>query len=1284
MIPAHSEQTYMQEHHRLKEISFIAWNVDGWKGAHKTGKIWSEICKYDVIILNETHLKNDEDDIREFENKFGESKYIFVHATHAHLAQNGVTVMINRKYITNEHTQLQIEKDAEQGRWVCISIKTWMETDVILCGVYLDNNEKLRKKWMRDFGKFLKTKQGHFIIGGDFNFVMDEQLDKIGGNKKRGTAGRQEQREWERELQVRDMWRDRNTDLVGVTRTGVLKGGREVKTRIDRWLIADKLEDRVNRVCINKTRVSDHDSVTFSLSVKREQSERVRSVPRDLLDVACFREKVRELFRECCEKRGDILSRHEEFKRKCQHVASTMNKKRKKREKKRRNERNKEITIMRRVVQWTENARISVEKRKRIRRWNRGNELLREAKCEKWMNKAMKDIVDIVELDEKANTHLHELIKKRDDEDERKRKIKDEIEKMYDAQNNDRATKQFFDKTKKNKRKEHIDELLKKEDEKEETTSDIKEMKEIAKKFYEQLWQNRRVSNRMKERMMNKLEKKLNDEEKATLDREISAEEVKKMRGTMKNGKAAGIDGIPVEFWASFDYLDAWLVQVYAEVLKNEKMSESMNTAIIKIIFKKGDRRLMSNYRPIALLTSDYKILAKILAERLKGVLDKLIENDQQGFVRGRDISGNIILVKEIIEYCDRENKEGALILMDFQKAYDRVSREVMFELLERLNFGEIFRKYVRLLYKEAAARIEINDQFSESFVTQGGVRQGCPLSPYLFLLVIELLANEFRSEENSVAGIREPLSLQEIFISLFADDSALMIGDPRNQIVECRNIVSVYERGTGSKLNDSKTLILLLGRSRIELEGVNLGVEFSTMSDDDIEKYLGDLIGHMVSENDRFREGFRKIERISKRWLRENLSLYGKAVVSNVLLIACIKYRADLNPVSEGLKKRLHRLIFEFLWGKKAKIKWNILLLPIAQGGIGLKDPSCMLDAGKIRLVKNMRLKSEQPWVRWMERKLQLIKDRWGISVSPFIHKPTRAQVRELKQDCLLEQTLQIWYELGGTSKHTYTRNSETDEDRQTRRRQEQDQQITAVLIQQLKTINRELGEILEGEVRKREEERRREEEEEKGEWGMEVEGRWKKIERLENNEIYEKLRRKRNKIRIEEMKTNMMMTKLFKRLESRERQFWLMVAHKRLDTCQMLSKWMVMNDDMMVPPICPLCRQGVETWDHMEYECMVLREYMSRLSEVAAQFLKPEELGSWHTPSRNEWRLELEENDDLPMDVMMLIAKARMLMHDERWRVIKSRRRGVEVSIVVEKLKVEMREQRRRHPMQ
>ena len=134
--------------------------------------------------------------------------------------------------------------------------------------------------------------------------------------------------------------------------------------------------------------------------------------------------------------------------------------------------------------------------------------------------------------------------------------------------------------------------------------------------------------------------------------------------------------------------------------LQNGLMSSSQRNGVITLIPKKDkDISYLKNYRPISLLTVDYKILAKTIANRLKKCLDILIHSDQSGFLKGRNIGNNVRLITDIIEYAKLNNIPGAILLLDIQKAFDSVSHNFLFRVLNKFNFGDQFVTWIKVLY---------------------------------------------------------------------------------------------------------------------------------------------------------------------------------------------------------------------------------------------------------------------------------------------------------------------------------------------------------------------------------------------------------------------------------------------------------------------------------------------------------------------------------------------------------------------------------------------------------
>ena len=143
---------------------------------------------------------------------------------------------------------------------------------------------------------------------------------------------------------------------------------------------------------------------------------------------------------------------------------------------------------------------------------------------------------------------------------------------------------------------------------------------------------------------------------------------------------------------------------------------------------KKGDKTNLNNFRPISLLNVDYKIISKALANRLKVVMSSII-SPEQSCVPGRDIIDNIMSVRDVIDLVTLNNKEGFLIKLDQEKAFDRVSHSFMFKVLNKLNFGNTFISWIKILYNDIKSTVKINGHLTPFFPICRGVRQGCPIS---------------------------------------------------------------------------------------------------------------------------------------------------------------------------------------------------------------------------------------------------------------------------------------------------------------------------------------------------------------------------------------------------------------------------------------------------------------------------------------------------------------------------------------------------------------------------
>lgn len=181
---------------------------------------------------------------------------------------------------------------------------------------------------------------------------------------------------------------------------------------------------------------------------------------------------------------------------------------------------------------------------------------------------------------------------------------------------------------------------------------------------------------------------------------------------------------------------------------KTHRLPESSTTAIITVIFKKNkDPLKCASYRPISLLNSDYKLISKVLANRLSLVLPKIINPDQSGFIQKRLSASNLSRFFNIIHLAKSRPDHTVAVVLDTEKAFDRLEWPYLFKVLAQFGFGHTFINWVRTLYYNPKAKITTNGQISSPFSLHRSSRQGCPLSPSLFALAIEPLAEAVRRD---------------------------------------------------------------------------------------------------------------------------------------------------------------------------------------------------------------------------------------------------------------------------------------------------------------------------------------------------------------------------------------------------------------------------------------------------------------------------------------------------------------------------------------------------------
>jgi ribonuclease HI/exonuclease III len=434
------------------------------------------------------------------------------------------------------------------------------------------------------------------------------------------------------------------------------------------------------------------------------------------------------------------------------------------------------------------------------------------------------------------------------------------------------------------------------------------------------------------------------------LTRDFDVEEVNVAIQQMAPLKSPGPDGLPTSF-----YQDNW------EVVKGEVceaissffhmgcFEKEVNRTHIVLIPKIRNPSKVTDFRPISLCNVLYKILSKVLANRLKMVLPDLISKNQSAFVPGRLISDNILVAYEAMHTMHSRmwSKVGYMALkLDMSKAYDRVEWPFLEAAMRRMGFDGKWINWIMNCVTTVQYSVLVNGAPIGDIQPSRGIRQGDPLSPYLFLICAEVLSAHLHAADRRGALSGVPTSpggprLNHLF---FADDSLIFCKAKEEDWNQLTAILDCYEKASGQRLNKDKTSIFFSrNTSSLAKECI---LQLSGIPDTQrYDKYLG--LPSIVGRS-RIREFQNIMDRVRKKigdWKSTFLSQAGKEVMIKAVLQAIPTYTMSIFLLPKELCRELNTLMQKFWWGHKENDKkiswlsWEKMGISKAKGGMGFRD---------------------------------------------------------------------------------------------------------------------------------------------------------------------------------------------------------------------------------------------------------------------------------------------------------------------------------------------------------
>lgn len=442
----------------------------------------------------------------------------------------------------------------------------------------------------------------------------------------------------------------------------------------------------------------------------------------------------------------------------------------------------------------------------------------------------------------------------------------------------------------------------------------------------------------------------ITEEQNVYLSSTFSVEEINVAAHQVGSLKAPGPDGFPGMFYHSFwDIVSPTVSQAATCFQQRDTPINHLNKTNITLIPKVLDPDSVNQFRPISLCNNSYKILSKVLANRLKSILPNLISEQQNAFVPGRQIQDSILIAHEAFHYLriKRRTKKYELGLkVDMNKAYDRVEWDFLEAVLHKMGFHATWISLVMKCVTTVSFSVKLNGKQGAFFTPSRGLRQGDPLSPYLFLLVTEVLSLNLSKAVSGerLQGIKLSRNCSGLSHLFFADDSLYFLKATVSNCQSLKTILDDFCLASGQTINHDKSSLFFTSNTPSSLK-TNIGCIFGIEASTTPGKYLGLPTHWGKSKKEALAYVRDRIKSKLEGWMYVFLSQAGKEVLIKAVAAAIPAYPMNCFRMPVTLCRAINSDIASFWWGKKKDSdnihwqSWTKLCKAKELGGLGFRD---------------------------------------------------------------------------------------------------------------------------------------------------------------------------------------------------------------------------------------------------------------------------------------------------------------------------------------------------------
>lgn len=469
----------------------------------------------------------------------------------------------------------------------------------------------------------------------------------------------------------------------------------------------------------------------------------------------------------------------------------------------------------------------------------------------------------------------------------------------------------------------------------------------------------------------------------------ITLEELTDALKQMPRGKKPGSDGLPYEFLLHFwDALGPILLNVFSEAFadtSNPGLSKSQRSGIITMLYKgTGSMADPACYRPLTLMNTDTKLLGRALSDRWLRYADKVVDATQSAFLPQRWIGDNILTHLEAIDFAESRAQPGCIAFLDFAKAYDKLDRSWLGKAMQALGFGPRACRWVTILHQDLRSQVRFNSWLTPSFPVSSGLAQGSPLSPLLFILAAQPLAAHLRLmvREGKLRPMAYPTGDLAPPCYQHADDTTLILSSREEVKKAMEGSLSLFCRASGSTLNATKSKAMLIGSANVfhgkdPHTGIqflqrgecirHLGIQLSTDTAAATKKTFDALQGSIFAT--------------TKHWAAKQLSYLGRVHVAKQALASKLTFHATFLPLPEEALQRLTSLLTGYIANSAGTMRPGRVThaLPYDRGGLKLTSLTTTTQSLQAKVISRYLEPERLPWKRFFDTHLDLADMQYG-----------------------------------------------------------------------------------------------------------------------------------------------------------------------------------------------------------------------------------------------------------------------------------------------------------------